>query len=177
MSYQNLYSPLPSFNSSCIKKKISVLAAVSQYFYAIRTSCHLFSLTTGFTRGVITSWYQCECGFVAVFGTLHVSSPYHQPCFGFSAGVFICHPGTADTLGPGMPSPWLVLLGAGSCPTLAQAGESFGEEDAGSREPWPPVPPCILLCRDAAASPVKLPSLSLTLAPGSPGAQHCTGTR
>ena len=122
---------------------------MSQYFYAIRTSCHLLNLITGFTRGVIRSWYQC--GFVAVFGTLHVSSPYHQPCFGvfFCRCLFIRHPGTAgtNTLGPGLPSLWLALLRAGSSPTSAWAGDSFGEEDAECHGHTPPLHPSVRRCR------------------------------
>lgn len=139
---------------------------MSQYFYAIRTSCHLLNLITGFTRGVITSWYQCR----------FVSCLWHSPCFitlpsalfwfFFCRCLFICHPGTSgtNTLGPGLPCLWLALLGAGSGPLQHRQGE--GAEC--HSHPLPRIP----LCRDAefiaAVSPVNLPSL-LTLAPGNLG--------
>lgn len=139
---------------------------MSQYFYAIRTSCHLLNLITGFTRGVITSWYQCR----------FVSCLWHSPCFitlpsalfwfFFCRCLFICHPGTSgtNTLGPGLPCLWLALLGAGSGPLQHRQGE--GAEC--HSHPLPRIP----LCRDAefiaAISPVNLPSL-LTLAPGNLG--------
>lgn len=148
---------------------------MSQYFYAIRTSCHLLNLITGFTRGVITAWYQPR----------FVSCLWHSPCFitlpsalfwvFFCRCLFICHPGTAgtNTLGPGLPCLWLALLGAGSGPV--QHGQGEGAECHSHP------PPCIPLCRDAefiaAASPVNLPSLPYagTWKPGE--APRCTDTQ
>lgn len=111
---------------------------------------------------MITSWYQC--GFGAVFGTLRfITLP--AALFGvFSCRcLFICRAGTAGTktLGPGLPSPGFVLLGARSGPTSAQAGESFGREDAGSRVLWlpAPLPAAEMQGFVEAASPANLPLL------------------